>query len=291
MGIFNQQPHYKQSFTKGIRGAPGIGFNLTSDDNYDMLNKKLVNVGKGTSNSDAITKNQLDTAIGNKHGNDENIEVKDTYNVINSKKRTLNQLKANDDSLVSYDEVEDNFVKLNEASTMGANLNMNSNKVANIGTATSGGDALNKTYADTKLPESGGTMTGNLNMGNNKITGLPQTTQNGDAVDFEFFNKNMPLGGRDSYGNLFCSLKALYRVVTITNEPSSVTRVRWVNNRFISKASGTMTGNLNMGNNKITGLPLATQNGDAMDFEFFNKYTPLGGRDSYGNLFCSLKAL
>lgn len=73
-------------------------------------------------------------------------------------------MKANDDSLVSYDEVEDNSVKLNEVSTMGANLNMNSNKVTNIGTATSGGDALNKTYADTKLPESGGTMTGNLNM-------------------------------------------------------------------------------------------------------------------------------
>lgn len=84
MAIFNQQPHYKQSFTKGIRGAPGIGFNLTSDGNYDMLNKKLVNVGKGTSNSDAITKNQLDTAIGNKHGNAQNIDVKDTYNVINS---------------------------------------------------------------------------------------------------------------------------------------------------------------------------------------------------------------
>ena len=41
----------------------GTGFNLTSDGNYDMLNKKLVN---GTSNSLAITKIQLDTAIGKK---------------------------------------------------------------------------------------------------------------------------------------------------------------------------------------------------------------------------------
>ena len=42
MGIFNQQPNYKQSFTKPIRGAPGapgIGFNLTADGNYDMVNK------------------------------------------------------------------------------------------------------------------------------------------------------------------------------------------------------------------------------------------------------------
>ena len=50
-----------------------------------MLSKKLVNVGKGTSNSNAITKNQLDTAIGNKHDNDQNIHLKNTYNVINSK--------------------------------------------------------------------------------------------------------------------------------------------------------------------------------------------------------------
>ena len=48
MGIFNQQPNYKQSFTKVIRGAPGIGFNLTSDGNYDMLNKKPTNVSEGT---------------------------------------------------------------------------------------------------------------------------------------------------------------------------------------------------------------------------------------------------
>ena len=29
MKIFNQQPNYKQSFAKGIRGVPGIAFNLT----------------------------------------------------------------------------------------------------------------------------------------------------------------------------------------------------------------------------------------------------------------------
>ena len=37
MGIFNQhsnnnQPH--QSFLRGLRGSPGVGFSLTSDGNY-----------------------------------------------------------------------------------------------------------------------------------------------------------------------------------------------------------------------------------------------------------------
>ena len=99
MGIFNQQPNYNQSKgkrgitgpqgppgppgpagvagpigprgpigpigPKGDHGASGTGFNLTSDGNYDMTNKKLTNMAKGTASSDAITKNQLDTAVGN----------------------------------------------------------------------------------------------------------------------------------------------------------------------------------------------------------------------------------
>ena len=59
MGIFNQQPNYNQSKGKpirGIQGPPGIGFNLTSDGNYDMTNKKLSNMAKGTVSSDAVTK-------------------------------------------------------------------------------------------------------------------------------------------------------------------------------------------------------------------------------------------
>ena len=36
MGIFNENKN--NSFSKGIQGAPGIGFNLTSDGDYDMVN-------------------------------------------------------------------------------------------------------------------------------------------------------------------------------------------------------------------------------------------------------------
>ena len=122
MGIFNQQPNYNQSFTKGKRGPPGppgptsaagptgptgptnvrgptgasgTGVNLTLDGNYDMVNKKLANMAEGTASTDAIAKNQLDTAVGNKHGNDQNMNLKDTYNVINSKQQTFNEMNAN----------------------------------------------------------------------------------------------------------------------------------------------------------------------------------------------------
>ena len=46
---------------KGATGASGTGFNLTSDGNYDMTNKKLTKVAKGTAFSDVVIKSQLDT--------------------------------------------------------------------------------------------------------------------------------------------------------------------------------------------------------------------------------------
>ena len=69
MGIFNQhsinnQPH--QSFLRGLRGSPGVGFSLRRDGNYDMNNKKLKNVGEGVESSDAVTKHQLETTINSK---------------------------------------------------------------------------------------------------------------------------------------------------------------------------------------------------------------------------------
>ena len=63
--------------------------NLTADGNYDMVNKKLTNVKEGNNKNDVI-KNQLDTAIVNKHDNNQNIDLTDTYNVINSKQQTAN---------------------------------------------------------------------------------------------------------------------------------------------------------------------------------------------------------
>ena len=143
MGIFNQLPNYNQSFTKGKRGPPGppvatgargptgasgTGFTLIADGNYDVVNKKLANVAEGTTSSDAITKNQLDTAVGNKHGNDQNIDLKDTYNVINSKQQTLNEMNANRITLVCYEDVRDMFVSRKESVfPMARNLDMGNN--------------------------------------------------------------------------------------------------------------------------------------------------------------------
>ena len=46
-----------QTSSQRERGKPGVGFNLTLDGNYDMVNEKLTNVADGTNPTDAITLN------------------------------------------------------------------------------------------------------------------------------------------------------------------------------------------------------------------------------------------
>ena len=95
------------------------GPKLDANNNYDIENRKLVNVAEtftnaGTTSSDAITKNQLDTAIGNKHDNDQNIDLKNTYNVINSKQQAFSGMNASRNTLVCYEDVRDVFVSRKE---------------------------------------------------------------------------------------------------------------------------------------------------------------------------------
>ena len=49
-----------KSANKYVQGLPGVGFKLTDTGDYDMQNKKLVNVKQGTNNNDVITKSQFD---------------------------------------------------------------------------------------------------------------------------------------------------------------------------------------------------------------------------------------
>ena len=79
------------------------------------INKKLANVGEGISNSDSITKHQLDTAMNDKHDNNQNIDLKDTYNVINSKHQTFNEMNTNRNTLACYEDVRYVFLSRKES--------------------------------------------------------------------------------------------------------------------------------------------------------------------------------
>ena len=83
MGIFNEQS-FDHPFAKGIQGAPGVGFSVTADGNYDINGKRLTNVAAPNSNTDAATKKYVDD---NSSGSptttrltvDSNIDMKNRY--------------------------------------------------------------------------------------------------------------------------------------------------------------------------------------------------------------------
>ena len=245
----------------GKDGLPGVGFKLTSSGDFDLQKKRLTNVADGTTNSDAITKQQINSKVdkvmtdhldtnykeiknvsrgtdsdafplihgksifltvnGNKFdaknqqiinvvtdttnntsavnvsalnravasagsaGSSSsitaNIDLKDQFNVINSKQRNLSQLKTHYDSLVSYEEVNRNFLSKIEEYPMETQLNMNHNSITNLKDPIYAHEAATKGYADKKLSLAGGRMTNSINMGNNEITNLATPTGNNNA--------------------------------------------------------------------------------------------------------------
>ena len=211
MGIFNQhsdnQPH--QSFLRGLRGSPGVGFSLTRDGNYDMNNKKLKNVGEGVESSDAVTKHQLEVSLNTKldKASLNNYVKKNSPGVggdLDMKGHSIKNLKVtslgSDASVPSKKYVDQKlntkadktsltrYVKKNSPE-VGADLDMKGFEVKNM-ILTPAGDlsATSKKYVDSKVNNKAnkrdlnnylkldGTsqMQGNLVMNNNRITSLPE---------------------------------------------------------------------------------------------------------------------
>ena len=173
MGIFNQhsnnQPQ-QQSFLRGLRGSPGVGFSLTSDGNYDMKNKKLKNVGEGVESSDVVTKHQLETEINSKISSQNNFVKKDSPEVaadLDMKGFAIKNLKvtpANDASATSRKYVDgklntkadksilSQYIKRDGSVEMVGGLQMNGNIITGLTNVPYyNGEAANKRYVDDKV--------------------------------------------------------------------------------------------------------------------------------------------
>ena len=145
--------------------------NLNTDEDNDLSAVNMITLKKFHPDVPAHT-----------HEVTKDIDLKELFNVIQSKQRSLNELKAHYDSLVSFEEVNENFLSRQEEFPMETQLNMNHNSITNLKDPEFGGEAATKSYADKKLALAGGTMTGSINMENNEITNLPTPTGNSNAA-------------------------------------------------------------------------------------------------------------
>ena len=229
MGIFNEQS-LDRPFAKGIQGAPGVGFNLTSSGDYDMINKKLKNVGAPSDNTDAATKKYVDdnstgTPSTSRLTVDSNIDMKDTYRIQN----LITPQDSKDPATKYY--VDNTFLDRDGSYPMKGNLNMDNNRIFNLPAPNGSNQPTPLAFTELKYLHVSGTnkMINNLNMDNKKIINLRPPTDSTDATTKKYVDDSIP------------------------NTSS-----------FIKKdGSVAMTNNLNLGNKKIVGLATPTSNTDA----------------------------
>ena len=181
MGIFNEQSNHP--FARGIQGAPGVGFSLTSSGDYDMINKKLRNVGAPSANTDAATKKYVDDNSSGSPATsrltvDSDIDMKDRYRIKNLK----SPRDADEPTTKQY--ADSTFLDRDGSHAMIGDLDMNNNKIKNLPTPTDNTNPATKKYVDDNKIDGSvflkldGTrrMTGNLDMAGNRIFNLPAST-------------------------------------------------------------------------------------------------------------------
>ena len=197
MGIFNEHSSNHFQFAKGVQGAPGVGFNLTADGNYNMVGKKLTNVGAPTSDTDSATKKYVDTNSGGGKTSlltvDSNIDMKSQFSITKLKTPSNNDDAANkkyvDDSKVDGSV----FLKLDGTRSMTGNLDMNNKRIFNLPNPTGSKQPIPLAYGDLAYLHVDGSnmMTNHLNMNNKKITHLQTPTNNTDAVPKKYVDDSL----------------------------------------------------------------------------------------------------
>ena len=291
MGIFNEHSH-NNPFARGLQGAPGVGFHLTSDGDYDMVGKKLTNVGAPKINSDAATKKYVDdnnssfpTVLSTNLVIDSNIDMKSTFRFLKLKTPTdANEpaTKGNTDS---------HFLNKDGSHAMTGDLDMGNNKIENVMKPTEDSDAATKLYVDESKVDGSvflkldGTrkMTESLDMNNNPIGNRPLPSGNHPPVTILYGDRSYLKrdGSNTMNNNLNMDNKKIFNLTTPTNNHDAANK-KYVGDKFsiiggalanYLKKDGTtpLTGDLNLNNNKIINLSTPTSDTDATTKKYVDK--------------------
>ena len=183
-------------------------------------------------------------------------------------------------------------------------INMNNEKIMNIGNPTDDKDVVNKKYVDDQianvnidttplLPRDGSrNMTGNLDMNNNRIISCGRLTMNNDTVSpIEMYgSKILNCGGltmkNDLNSPISMNNNRIYNLPNPTGDQQPVPLV-FGDNRYLKRdGSKAMTGNLNMDDHVITGIRSSSTDNAALTVGGAKAtYLPLlGDRSMQGNL-------
>ena len=205
--------------------------NLNTDEDNDLSAVNMITLKKFHPDVPAHT-----------HEVTKDIDLKELFNVIQSKQRSLNELKTHYDSLVSFEEVNENFLSRQEEFPMETQLNMNHNSITNLKDPQFGGEAATKKYVDdieTKLLSDVALELikkidiGEIDMKGERIINLGNPLYSSDAINTSYLHNFM--------------------------------------SAYLNTDGGTMEGQIDMDNNKIINLPEPTSAKDAATKDFVEK--------------------
>ena len=205
--------------------------NLNTDEDNDLSAVNMITLKKFHPDVPAHT-----------HEVTKDIDLKELFNVIQSKQRSLNELKAHYDSLVSFEEVNENFLSRREEFPMETQLDMNHNSITNLKDPQFGGEAATKKYVDdieTKLLSDVALELikkidiGEIDMKGERIINLGNPLYSSDAINTSYLHNFM--------------------------------------SAYLNTDGGTMEGQIDMNNNKIINLPEPTSAKDAATKDFVEK--------------------
>ena len=229
MGIFNEQPSSTSTTSSGVQGLQGLGFKLNSDGDYDMENKKLVNVKQGTNNNDVVTKSQLDSEIARIPSVDATQFVKKTGATMNGDLILQPQpypIHGNTDKAISYNTARNIFLSKKEGGSMLQSLDMNNHFITNIKDPVNSDHGVNKKYVDNQLAKKLDKDT-TIDMKDNAITNVKFPVNQKDVATVEYITQR------------------------ITNSQKNYLKL---------DGTTSMSGDLNLNNNKIINLQTDSKN-------------------------------
>ena len=213
----------------GSRGLPGIGFKLDANNDYDMQNKKLVNVKQGTNNNDVVTKSQLDSEIAKIPSVDTTQFVKKTGATMNGDLILQPQpypIHGNTDKAISYNTARNIFLSKKEGGSMLQSLDMNNHFITNIKDPVNSDHGVNKKYVDNQLAKKLDKDT-TIDMKDNAITNVKFPVNQKDVATVEYITQR------------------------ITNSQKNYLKL---------DGTTSMSGDLNLNNNKIINLQTDSKN-------------------------------
>ena len=240
----------------GQRGLPGIGFKLDSNNDYDMQNKKLVNVKQGTNNNDVVTKSQLDSEIAKIPSVDTSkflLKAGDTMTGSLIVPKDNYPVHGNLNKVISYESQREIFLSKKEGGRMEQHIDMGGLNIVNLKSPTASNHASNKGYVDSeirKIPITDSSkfikkdgsvlMEANLDMNNQFITNIKDPVNADHGVNKKYVDNQL---GTKADLSKTTTQTFQGRIQVPDFDPSShsesdIVNLKEINNTFLNKKKG-----------------------------------------------------